>query len=68
MSRISGGRGLLMALLVLVLLAGIVDVLRPESLILGTLRGAKSRPQTPAERAVEEFQERREVPLPASKR
>ena len=68
MSRLSGRRGLIVVFLVLALLAGIVDLLRPESVILGTWRSLQSRPLTPAERAIEEFQRAREVPLPRANR
>lgn len=68
MSRLSGRRGLLVVLLVLLLMAAVVDLLRPGSVILGTWRSLQGRPVTPAERAIEEFQRAREVPAPRSNR
>ncbi|HKJ03633.1 MAG TPA: hypothetical protein VJ997_14295 [Longimicrobiales bacterium] len=56
-----------MVLLVLILLATVVDLVRPGSII----RGALDRPhraQTPAEQAVKEFTKERQTPLPRSNR
>jgi hypothetical protein len=67
MSRASGRRGLVLALLLLAVLAGVLDLLRPESFLLQQWRRLNPH-QTPLERAVKEFQRTREVPLPRSNR
>lgn len=67
MSRTSGRRGLLLVLLALVLLAAIVDLVRPDSFILGVWNRPTER-ETPVERAVEQLKRNRAVPLPRSNR
>lgn len=67
MSRTSGRKGLVVIVLALVLLAGIVDLVRPGSLILGAWR-RMNPPQTPLERAVKDFKEGRPVTIPRSNR
>jgi len=67
MSRTFGGRGLLVVGLILVFLAVVADLLRPESLILGIWRDPGT-PQTPIERAVKDFTKGRQEPPPRSNR
>jgi len=67
MARMSGSRGLTVVLLVLLLLAGLVDLLRPGSFILATWHRMNPR-QTPLERAVKDFKEGRPVTIPRSNR
>ena len=67
MSRSSGRNGLSLVILVLAILVVAVDLMRPDSFILGAWRGATPR-QTPVERLMNEFKRTKQVPLPRSNR
>jgi hypothetical protein len=67
MSRTSGGRGLLLVLAVLIVLAAAVDLLRPESVLVGAWNRINP-PKTPKERASETFERFGAPPLPRSNR